>query len=78
MTIYTKKNHGALSPNSCMAIKDFYGGKLFRSLECSKESRATLACLYRTLGQVYMLQLRSVDSRHLKMRLDDFLLLVRE
>ncbi len=29
-----------------------------------QESRATLACFYRTSGQVYMLQLISVDSRH--------------
>ncbi len=29
-----------------------------------KESRATLACLYRTSGRFYMLQLTSVDSRH--------------
>ena len=29
-----------------------------------KESRATLACLYRTSGRFYMLQLISVDSRH--------------
>ncbi len=27
-----------------------------------KESRATLACLYRTSGRVYMLQFISVDS----------------
>ncbi len=31
---------------------------------CNKESRTTLACLYRTLGRFYMLQLISVDSRH--------------
>ncbi len=29
-----------------------------------KESRATLACLYRTSGRFYMLQLNSVDSGH--------------
>ncbi len=29
-----------------------------------KESRVTLACLYRTSGQFYMLQTISVDSRH--------------
>ena len=29
-----------------------------------KESRETLACLYRTSGRFYMLQLTSVDSRH--------------
>ena len=31
-----------------------------------KESRATLACSYRTSGWFYMLQLISVDSRHFK------------
>ncbi len=30
----------------------------------SKESRSTLACLYRTSGRVYMLQFISVDSSH--------------
>ncbi len=30
----------------------------------TKESRATLACLYRTSGRFYMLQLISADSRH--------------
>ncbi len=28
------------------------------------ESRATLACLYRTSGRFYMLKLTSVNSRH--------------
>ncbi len=28
-----------------------------------KESRATMACIYRTSGQFYMLQLISVDSK---------------
>ncbi len=29
-----------------------------------KESRATLACLYRTSGRIYMLQPNFVDSEH--------------
>ena len=29
-----------------------------------QESRATLACLYRTSGRILMLQLITVDSRH--------------
>ena len=32
--------------------------------EFHKESRATLACLYRTSGRFFMLQFISVDSRH--------------
>ncbi len=34
------------------------------SMLINKDSRATLACLYRTLGRFYMLQLNSVDSGH--------------
>ncbi len=33
-------------------------------VQLHEESRATLACLYRTSGRFYMLQLISDDSRH--------------
>ncbi len=36
---------------------------IINSTNSDKESRATLACLYRTSGRFYMLQLISVDSR---------------
>ena len=37
---------------------------LVTTILCSKESRGTLACLYRTSTRFYMLQLISVDSRY--------------
>ena len=43
-----------------MPLEQLFSSTYFMTM---KESRATLACLYRTSGRVYMLQLISVDSR---------------
>ena len=37
---------------------------ILKILQAAKESRAALACLYRTSGRLYILELMSVDSRH--------------
>ncbi len=37
---------------------------LTKNCQVDKESRTTLACLYRTSGRFYMLQLISVDTRY--------------
>ena len=46
-----------------MGVSLMYQSNFARKL---KESTATLACLYRTSGQFYMLQLISVDVKQLR------------